>query len=249
MEYDDFLNTIYITEISKTYELFETSQRTRQILSETWAMKLRGYKKYFRAPVLPNDQLDFMCNHIVINDKTLNRPVAAIKNVTLKQCNEFNLRFPIFDHLFKGNEAKYEIHMKSITEWLKSKRPEDVAYSMGFTIEPSLERNYKKFLCNAIFHLFYYYYTTNCVGNIIHGLSRTFKLSQNQAHMGSEILKNSTGETLGPVLTEYYDDVESDIVIIEKFSDEFIEEALYLKSTWENREILRPTANNETAAA
>lgn len=241
-----------IVVIQNPYDEFESNNFVRTILSNTWGMKLKGYKRYFPYGVLPNDHLDFIANHIIVCKKKYSEliPVMGIKNITPSCCKEFRIDFPIYQHLFKGREKEFDQHISAVKDWVDSKKEEEVAYSMGFTVDPDLEKNEKKELLSFNWNLFYFYYTTYNIPNVIHGISKTFKLDEVQHEMGFKMLKFQ-GKELDYIETKAYNNVQSYLMVLENnnFKKEFIAKSEHYRNLWETRiEINRHDSLKKIAA-
>jgi hypothetical protein len=232
---EDFSKNYQIHVIYNTYDIFEHNPRVRELLAENWGMKLRGYKKYFPYGVLPIDCYDYLCHHIIITNKLTNKVVMGIKSLTYSNCLNCGFNFPVQSHLFTGNEDIYSKHILAINEWLQSDT--DAAYSSGFTIEPSLSREEKKYLTDVVFWLFYHFYTTYKIPNILQAISKRFKLDGRQKDIGFEMLSYQ-GEVLSHIVTKEYDNVESDIMVLNNynFKKDHIDKAMSIKMLWDNRE-------------
>lgn len=225
------------------YDYFEDNLFARQLLCDSWAMKLRGYKKYFPYGVLPIDHLDFIATNIVCAKKDQSSdsyiPLMGVKNLTLEKCNQFNLEFPIFKHLFCGETEKYAEHIKAIENWSLQYEPKDISYSMGFTIEPTLKKDDKKILTELGWAIFYLFYNDYNISNVIHGVSKTFKLAEKSKDIGFEYLNNVHGR-LPSVTTKTYNDVESEVMTLNlnNLNDEFIIQTQIFENLWNNRMVI-----------
>lgn len=215
------LDNLQIFVFIKPYDYFHKDTFARQLLCDTWAMKLNGYLEYFPYGVLPIDHLDFISNHIVLCQKEMQtdfyRPLMTVKNLKLATCHEFDLDFPIYKHLFCKEREHYQSHIEAIEKWVESSSPENIAYSMGFTVEPNLSKEQKKELIELAWSFFYYFYTEYNIENVIHGVSKTFKLSEKSAAIGFKQL-SLDGTQLSSIKTKSYNNVESEVMTL-KLSD------------------------------
>jgi hypothetical protein len=225
---------IYI--VYNTYDLFHQNEQVRNILTETWGMKLRGYRKYFPYGVIPIDSYDFLCHHIIVCHKETNKVVMSVKSLTLNNCLQCGFEFPVKTHLLGVNNNQYEKHAKAIDQWILDNQKSEIGYSTGFTIEPDLEKEEKALLTNMVFWLFYHFYSHYNIPNIIHGVSIRYKLIRFQEAIGFSALKYMQ-EELSHIETKKYDNVESQIMVMSNgaFKSEHIAESNCIKSLWDSR--------------
>lgn len=236
---NEYFEKYNIIIIYNTYDIYDKDAKVRKYLSDTWSMKLRGYQKYFPYGVLPIDQYDFLCHHILIQDRKTKKILLGCKSITQSNCDLYGYPMPIKEHLIGENRLRYNEHSQAIDQWIAScaRRGQDFGYSCGFTIEPSLEKAEKLFLTNMFYYLFYYFYNSYEIGNIIQGISVRFKLDQAQSDIGFEYLKYQQRE-LPIIRTKSYDNVESYIMTLSNyaFKAEHIEKALRIEKLWDERE-------------
>lgn len=235
----EYLEKYNIIIIYNTYDLYDKDAKVRQYLSDTWSMKLRGYQKYFPYGVLPIDHYDFLCHHILIQDRKTKKILLGCKSITQANCDLYGYQMPIKEHLIGHNILKYEKHIKSIEDWIKScqNRGQDFGYSCGFTIDPDLKKEEKLLLTNMFYLLFYHFYKSYEIGNIIQGISVRFKLDLAQSEIGFDYLRDEN-HILPIVKTESYDNVESYIMTLSNygFKEEHIEKSQVINKLWDERE-------------
>ena len=235
---NDYLKRYQIITIYNTYDLFDKNARVRSLLSDNWGMKLRGYSKYFPYGVLPIDHYDFLCHHILVLDKKQNKVIMGFKSLTKSNCELYGHKLPIKDHLIMDNIEHYQKHSLGIDQWIINceRRGQDLAYSTGFTVEPSLAKEEKVFLTDLLFYLFYHFYTTYKIPNILQAISVRFKLDQRQTRIGFNYL-NYENEQLPIIQTKKYDNVESYIMTLDDygFGHEHIQDSMQVKDLWDNR--------------
>lgn len=225
---------VYI--IFNTYDLYHANEAVRNLLADTWGMKLRGYRKYFPYGVLPIDSYDFLCHHLIVCNKETNKPVMSVKSLTLNNCLKTCFEFPVKSHLLGKHDGEYSEHEKGIDYWIKQHSNQEIAYSTGFTIEPTLEKEEKSILTSMVFWLFYHFYTSYSIPNIIHGVSIRYKLMRFQETIGFKKLTYN-GKELSHIETKKYDNVDSNIMVISNgnFNQEHIVNSMVIKKLWDNK--------------
>jgi hypothetical protein len=227
---------IYI--IYNTYDLFHNNDVVRNLLADNWGMKLRGYRKYFPYGVLPIDSYDYLCHHIIIKHKASDKVIMGFKSLTKSNCDRYGYDLPIKQHLINDYGDKYKYHSLAIDQWIAEcqNRNQDLAYSTGFTIEPTLPKDEKIFLTDALFYLFYHFYTTYKIPNILQAISIRFKLDERQNDIGFNRIKYKD-LILPRIETKKYDDVQSFIMVLDNygFKDGHIEKSLSIAKLWEKR--------------
>jgi hypothetical protein len=239
----------------RPYDYFHENTFARQLLCDTWALKLKGYRRYFPYGVLPIDHLDFVSNHIVCCRKDIKndvyQPVMGVKNLTLETYQNFKLDFPIYKHLFCGEREKYHQHISAIQEWSKSSKPADIAYSMGFTIDPDMDKAEKKELIDLGWAFFFLFYQEVGIKNVIHGVSKTFKLDQESSNIGFKYLQFQ-GQRLPSIKTESYNNVESEVMTLNLDEYNTFAKAKYLNkfsSLWDQRILFAPEKSTSNSKA
>lgn len=227
--------------VLNTYDLFEYSARARNLLCETWGMKLRGYKSYFPYGVLPIDKYDFISHHLIVTDKRNDRPLMAVRSLAASSCEKCDMSFPVTGHLLNGRERDYPDHALAITDWVEQNmlRNSDMAYSSSFTVEPALPRENKKELVDMVFYLFPYFYGEYQIPNIIHGVNKRNKLDLRQERIGFKKLCFNN-HALPHIELQKYDDVQCDIMVMNdlSFGEEHLAESKTVKFLWDQREEL-----------
>ena len=172
--------------IQDTYDIFDKSDEVQDVLSAVWAMKLKGYKNFFKYGVCPNDKYDFFSNHIIFTRKDdITKPLGGVKNITLGACQNLGIAFPPVMHMF-GSEIKQKdyLHVYAINNWLSKFDPESVGYSMGYTMDPSLPKEFRKYLFDFVCYTFSPFYKENKIPNIIHGVNTLAKIDQKVEKIG-----------------------------------------------------------------
>jgi len=225
---------IYV--VYNTYDLYHQNEAVRAILADNWGMKLRGYRKYFSYGVLPIDSYDYLCHHIIIKSKKTNQVIMGFKSLTKSVCDKTDFEFPIKKHLINEQLDKYMHHSKAIDQWIESRSGQELAYSTGFTVEPTLSKAEKKHLTDILFDLFYHFYTTYKIPNILQAISIRFKLDERQDRIGFRKL-DYQGHILDEIETKKYDNVQSYIMVLEDygFKNEHILQAKSIQALWDNR--------------
>lgn len=181
------LNSLQVIVIKDTYEIFDEMTEVQDLLARVWALKLLGYKKFYKDPsVCPNDKLDFYSNHIIITRKDdLNRPLAAIKNITYDICKMAKSNLPTLEHLFGKNiDPKHYLHAYALNEWIEKNKDSGVGYSNGFSMDPNLPKNMRRFLLEFISYSFYSFYLENKIPNIVHGVNTLSKIDKSFESIG-----------------------------------------------------------------
>jgi hypothetical protein len=224
------------------YDYYNQDSAVRHLLSETWKLKLDGYRAYFPYGVLPIDHLDFISNHLIIC-KVINnelKPVSAWKSLTYDKCLKYDVKYPAVDHIFKNCKQDYPEHILAIEEWVASHDPTQVAYNFGFTVDPTLPREVKSYLVKMSLQLITLYYYHEKINNMLHSTSQTFKIVDEFLAAGHQSLTYN-GNELPNVFVKSYNNVENKILLIKDgyFNENYIKEtASQWKSIWESRLVI-----------
>ena len=180
--------------IQNTYDIFDQNIDVQEILSSVWALKLKGYKNFFKYGVCPNDKYDFFSNHIIFTRKDdPTKVLGGIKNITLKTCEDFKLSFPPVKHMFGSTiKEKDYLHVYAINSWLKKFDPASIGYSMGYTVDPDLPKEFRRFLFRFLCYTFSAFYKDYNIPNIIHGVNTLSKIDRGFEDIGFRDLSIDT---------------------------------------------------------
>lgn len=236
---------IQIITIENPYDLFEYSEEVRQLLCEGWVMKLNGYKDHYPYGILPVGEADWFSNQTmiceVIDGKL--KPFVGYKQVTSDHCKSMNKEFPIIPHLFAGQERESESYIEAIHSFVREKEKKDqlVGYNSGWTMarHAKEDKQLQEIARNLSMTMYYHYYTSYGIENVITAASAKFKVWRIQETMGFDYLKVN-GEKLPPHPSKEFFGEEFYIMHLQDngFPLDFIVECEKHRELWENRRVI-----------
>lgn len=233
---------IRVVVIESPYDTYQSSKEVRDIMARTWKLKLDGYKSHYPYGIMPISDVDYFANHVVICEEIQGElmPFAASKSITTDKCRELGIDFPIFEHMFKGCEKTYPKHFEATQKWVARKvsKGENVGYNASWSMCPRVMQDSElKLLAREVsMAMYYFYYNSNGIKNIITSASKQFKVDRIQTEMGFDFLKNEL-EPLEAYPAKSFKDAEFYIMHLSNgaFPPAFVEKALTLKSLWDDR--------------
>lgn len=233
---------IRVAIIDSPYDSFQNSKEVRDIMGRLWKLKLDGYKSHYPYGIMPISDVDYFANHIVICEEIQGEllPFASFKSITAARCKQVGIEFPIYDHMFRGCEVEAATHLKATKSWVADRVSEgrNVGYNASWTMCPRvlLDPELKLFMRELSTAMFYYYYTTNKIDNVIASASKTFKVNRLKEYMGFKYLE-STGEALDAYPAKTFGDAPFYIMHLAKedYPEKFIENSEKLKHFWDDR--------------
>jgi len=233
------LNNYKITLVHCPYNHFHKDKSLRDFLSETWKMKLEGFRAYFPYGVLPVDHLDFISNHVVVSKFINNElvPVSGFKSISAHIANLFRIPFPVETHIYGGSEIDFPLFSKVINMWKKNKPLDKMAYNFGYTIDPTLTKEEKKFISALTYACIYFYYKELKIPNIIHWVNNTFKLVEGQRDIGFEKC-SYLNEELPPLISKSLFNLEYHLMTMEnlQFNPNYIQQIeREFRKVWDNK--------------
>lgn len=233
---------IRVAIVDSPYDSFQDSKEIRELMGRLWKLKLDGYKSHYPYGIMPISDVDYFANHIVICEEIQGEllPFASFKSITVARCRQVGIEFPIFDHMFRGCEREAATHYEATKEWVRSTidSGRSVGYNASWTMCPrvSLDPELKLFMRELSTAMFYFYYTSQKVDNIIASASKTFKVNRLKEYMGFKYL-SSAGEDLDAYPAKTFGGAPFYIMHLAKedYPEQFIESSMKLKNFWDDR--------------
>jgi len=237
-------NKFKIFVLETPYEYYENCAHTRDIVSDIFKIKLKGYKPSYPFGMMPIGALDFFSNHVLLTREEVDgsfTPLMTFKSTKLSDCKKFSIPFPIIGHKFGDKKSMFKEHILAIESWLNSRDllKEEVGYNSGWTMnnEVNNEKGLRRLIRDLSTYLYYFYYTSYNIPNIITSASSKFKVYRLQEEMGFSYLKDRSGNRLEDFASPAFFDEHFYIMHLENsgFPKEFLEKAMKFKSLWDNR--------------
>ncbi len=233
---------IRVAIIDSPYDTYQDSKEVRDVMARLWKLKLDGYKSHYPYGIMPISDVDYFANHIVICEEIQGEllPFASFKSITASRCRQVGIEFPIFEHMFRGCEELAATHFQATEDWLKSmvESGRNVGYNASWTMCPrvQLDPELKLFMRDLSTAMFYFYYTSNNVDNVIASASQTFKVNRLKEYMGFKYLQ-SEGKDLDAYPAKTFGDAPFYIMHLAKedYPAAFVENSHKLKHFWDER--------------
>lgn len=233
---------IRIVVIESPYDTYQHSKEVRDIMARTWKLKLDGYKSHYPYGIMPISDIDYFANHVIICEDIQGElmPFAASKSITTNKCRELGIDFPIFEHMFKGCETTYPKHFEATQKWVSKlvSKGENVGYNASWSMCPRvmLDSELKLLAREVSMAMYYFYYSSNGIKNIITSASKQFKVDRIQTEMGFNFLKYEL-ETLEAYPAKSFKEAEFYIMHLTNgaFPAAFVEKAMTMKNLWDER--------------
>ena len=122
----------------------DVSPMEEKIFGALLTLRIKGYFKYHGHNVMPVDQHDHYCTHLLLCEETDGKyaPLACAKFIKYSDCEKYGFDFPPIDILERSNNkealsrAKEMIHQACL-------RGEELSYDCSFTIAPEVRKSRK----------------------------------------------------------------------------------------------------------
>lgn len=243
---------LQIVILERPYDTYTSSPFTRELLSETFKLKLSGYTANYPYGILPISETDFMGNHIVLCLKDGGKflPITAFKSISNDVCENFRVPFPVINHKFGMFKDKFPEFVTALTSWQKclEKDKKKFAYNSSWTISGEIEKELRNICREATMALFYHYYKDKKISNIINSASCVHNVEKLQEVMGFKYLQDSNGQKMSPFKSPVFFEEPFFIMHIEddSYTEEFKKSCNQYQELWNNRIIISSDKNKTT---
>jgi len=203
-------NRFQLVIIETPYDTYRELPFTRLLMTDLMKLKFDNYRAFYPYGIMPVGEYDFVGNHIILCevDKNYNyTPLTAFKSVSLKQCQNFNLDFPFFDQVLKGDTEKLSEHIEAYEKWLRdaSHKPGETCYNASWVVSLEIkDPKIKEFLKQVSLAMGYYYFSSYHLKNIICGASSRYRVNKIKEKLGFKYLKDGSGNILEKVSSERF---------------------------------------------
>ena len=195
-------NNIKVVVIESPYDTYQDSKEVRDLMGRVWKMKLDGYKLHYPYGIMPVSEIDFFANHVILCEEIQGElfPFAGSRSISTTQCKKSRIEFPVIEHLFQSISKEAEPLLQATKNWInnKEKKNEIIGYNSSWTMCPRvLESDHLKTLARDLsMAMYYYYYTSYNIPNIITAAASRFKVDRIQKEMGFEYVKDEFNNKL-----------------------------------------------------
>jgi hypothetical protein len=214
------------TLIRQPYNFYDTDQRTRELLTQAFSIKLTGYKRAHREIACPIDKNDFFCDHLIVLDQK-GKVVSAYNITTPKMAKDYNSKFALRETI---KDSYSEKDLDYIDKYIES-RNENIGYSYSWGMCPSIPKQDKKeimdFALAAVFHYFNEYKVDTIIDiNVLALKVHKLKEWMGYSHFDREL----------PPVMAYGSKCNMMFNEDLRFSDEFMEVVNRFSEHWKHRE-------------
>jgi hypothetical protein len=226
------------------YDMYTTSEFTRNFLSDLFQLKLEGYQKHYPYGIMPISDYDFMATHVSIclSDKGQLIPLAAFKSITNKICQKFRVPFPVVGHKFGVHKEKFPNHVDALHLWQEQceERGESFAYNASWTMRNELDKDLRGICREVSYSLLHFHYHQEKIENMINSTACIHNVNTNEDAMGFKILKDRNGNFLEPFCSPVFFEQPFHLMYFDKagLSEVFIKECEKYKDLWDARMII-----------
>lgn len=128
------LNDFKLVTISNFYACAREAEAYRYF-SDALFLRVNGFGPEYDRLFLPFDTADFICTHhlIYFRDKAKWKPVAGFRNMTLRDCESYNLSFPFVKVLEESRSKDHERALQDLMAKYKAQN-RDLLYYSAMTI-------------------------------------------------------------------------------------------------------------------
>ena len=221
----------------------------RLFCSMVW-LKKQCYGDRYDRTVVPVGTADFIGTHQLLCENTPQglKPVFGFKSVTLDQCKQHRLSFPMLDLIKASGSVEHEkILTKIISDAEKNHRT--LTYNGSAAMLPEIDRDpvYRAFLRDAFFSIYTLHHLENGMENVA-GFSVTFKIERYYKAWGYKLF-SSDGKILAPIKADFALGEPIEIGHLSRFRAEAIEFSQRFKKLWDSRLIIGSDAVPEIKKA
>ena len=205
----------------------------RDMFNKIILLKKLGYQSRFPLNYAPVDKSDFHGTHLAFCQERNGElfPITAYRVMERDRCEKYGMAF---SGEVLCDTTSSEEHKLALREFCHKYKEVNIAYSSSFTIDPNIQREYRKEAIDFLIPLFAY-------SHIHWKIEKSLALGSVRTHtdtmyhqMGLLPLKHN-GETLNPIAFPCYAGEEFEVQACEELTPHCLEMAKKYLYLWKGR--------------